>query len=98
MYTKTKKISNESQYIVKNIMAQYGFIESWKLRKITHNEISWQKARIGLQDGEKCNVELCLSDIEDDAKKVRLYDSTWDMYYDEFCDEVIEGVEGMEFD
>jgi len=86
MYTKTKKISKEIEYIVKNIMAQYGFIESWKLSKITHAEISWQKARVGLQDGENGNVELQLSDIEEDAKKVRPYDSTWDMYYDEFDD------------
>ena len=31
-----------------------------------------------------------LEDIREDAKKVRPYDYVWDMYYDEFEDEVLE--------
>lgn len=79
-------ISNESAYIVKNILSQYGFIESWKLSDLTHKEFSWQNSRKGIPDNINGNKAIKLDDIRKDAKKVRPYDSVWDMYYDEFED------------
>lgn len=81
-----KTISDDNAYIVKNMLVQYGSIESWKLSELSHNEISWKNARKGLQENEMGNKELSLEDIKEDAKKVRPYDSVWDMYYDEFED------------
>lgn len=82
----TQPISEESAYVINNIIEQYGYYESWALSKLTHKEISWQNSRKGLQDGENGDREILLSDIVEDAKKVRPYDSIWDMYYDEFED------------
>ena len=79
-------ITDESKYIVNNIIAQYGVLAAWKLSELSHKEISWKNSRIGLSDGENGNVRIKLEDIRTDAKKVRPYDSVWDMYYDEFED------------
>ena len=79
-------ISEESKYMINNVIMEYGVFASWKLSKLSHQEISWKKARSGLQDGENGNRYLQLEDIREDAKKVRPYDHVWDMYYDEFED------------
>ena len=81
-----QEISNEEHYIVKNIILQYGAYESWKLSELSHKEISWENARIGIAEGRNGNRILALEDIRKDAEKVRPYDSIWDMYYDEFDD------------
>lgn len=79
-------ISDESKYIINNIILQYGSLASWKLSELSHKESSWKNARTGLTDGENGNKKLKLEDIRNDAKKVRPYDHVWDMYYDEFED------------
>lgn len=81
-----KEISNESAYVVKNVILEYGALASWKLSDLSHKEISWNNTRIGLKDGENGNKLLKLEDIKKDAEKVRPYDHIWDMYYDEFDD------------
>ena len=82
----TNPLTDESAYIVNNVIAQYGPVETWELSRLTHRESSWLNARKGLAPHENGNVELILEDIAEDAKKVRPYDSLWDMYYDEFDD------------
>ena len=79
-------IAEESKYVVNNIIIQYGALESWKLSELSHKEISWKNARAGLSDRENGTVKLKLDDIRADARKIRPYDSVWDMYYDEFDD------------
>ena len=89
----TKEIDDESAYILRYVILEYGSIASWKLSDITHQEQSWQNAREGLGPAENGDKPLKLEDIIEDAKKVRPYDHVWDMYYDEFDDlkeEVIE--------
>lgn len=86
MVCKTKPISQESAYIVKNILSQYGYIESWKLSELTHQESSWKNSRKNLLPYENGDNLISMEDIREDAKKVRPYDSTWDMYFDEFED------------
>lgn len=81
-----KEISPESAYIVKNIILQYGALESWKLSELSHKEISWLNSRKGIADGQNGNNKIKLEDIRKDSEKVRPYDSIWDMYYDEFED------------
>lgn len=79
-------VSDECKYIINNIILEYGSLASWKLSELSHKEISWKNARIGLADGENGSTKLKLEDIREDAKKVRPYDHMWDMYYDEFED------------
>ena len=81
-----KEISNESAYIAKNIILQYGALESWKLSELSHKELSWRNARKGIPEGRNGDKKLDINDIIKDAEKVRPYDSIWDMYYDEFDD------------
>lgn len=83
---KTGKISDESAYIVNNVIEQYGSYESWALSELTHKEVSWLNSRKGLKSGENGDNVISIDDIAEDAKKVRPYDSLWDMYYDEFED------------
>ena len=85
----TGEISDECRYVVNNVIHQYGSLASWKLSELSHKELSWKKARAGLSEGENGSVKLLLQDIREDAKKVRPYDSIWDMYYDEFEDEIL---------
>ena len=72
------------------MILEYGSLASWKLSQLSHKELSWKNARIGLKEGENGSRKLNLEDIREDAKKVRPYDYVWDMYYDEFEDEVVE--------
>lgn len=83
-------ISDEGKYIVNNVILEYGSLASWKLSELSHKETSWKNARLGLHEGENGNRKLKLEDIRRDAQKVRPYDHVWDMYYDEFEDEVME--------
>lgn len=82
----TKEISPDAMYIIRNVIYTYGKYASWKLRKISHQEISWKNSRIGLKSGENGNRTMKLEDIKKDAEKVRPYDHVYDMYYDEFAD------------
>lgn len=79
-------ISDDVEYVANMVIANYGTIDSWKLSKLTHDETSWIKSRHGLQEGISGHRVIELSDIIEDAKKVRQYDTTYDMYFDEFED------------
>ena len=80
----TEPISDSVQYIASNVIIGYGSLASWRLSELSHREISWSNSRKGLAPGENGNNIIALSDIMEDAKKVRPYDHVWDMYYDEF--------------
>ncbi|WP_311486438.1 type II toxin-antitoxin system antitoxin SocA domain-containing protein [uncultured Anaerococcus sp.] len=80
------KLTENDKYIINNVISQYGMYEPWYLANLTHNEISWQKSRKGLKEGQDGNTLLKIEDIKEDAKKIRLYDHIFDMYIDEFED------------
>lgn len=82
----TEEISLDSKHIITNVLAEYGAIASWKLRNLSHQEISWKNSRIGLKNKERGNREINIEDIRKDAQKIRPFDYTWGMYYDEFED------------
>lgn len=82
----TEPIADSIQYIVNNVILEYGSLASWKLSELSHRETSWIKSRKGLAPGENGNKIIDIKDIQEDAKKVRPYDHLWDMYYDEFDD------------
>lgn len=51
-YQNHEKISSESAYIAKSILLQCGEYASWKLSKLSHDEISWKNARRGIPEGD----------------------------------------------
>ena len=81
-----EEISLREKYIVANVLDQYSKYAAWTLRDMTHEEQCWRKSRIGLSENERGDVVIPLEDIRIDAANVRLYDSTWGMYIDEFDD------------
>ncbi len=93
--TQTKDVSDDAAYILKNVLLEYGSIASWKLSKMSHKELSWQNARVGLAPNENGSKLLLLDDIRKDAEKIRPYDHVWDMYYDEFDDLDLTEEEGV---
>ncbi len=80
------ELPDDIKYVVNNVILEYGALASWKLSELSHKEISWKNARKGLGREENGSNVIALTDIEEDAKKVRPYDHLWDMYYDEFED------------
>lgn len=70
----TSPVSDECAYIVNNVVQEYGSIASWKLSELSHKEISWKNARKGLTAEQNGNNLISISDIQEDAKKVRPYD------------------------
>lgn len=87
LFVKTNEISQEIQYIVDNVLYEYGQYASWKLREISHQDSSWINSRKGLKENDPGHVLLSNEDIKNDAAKIRPYDHVWDMYYDEFDDD-----------
>lgn len=77
---------SSTKRIVNNIISEYGHIASWKLRDLSHEEISWKNSRRGLSSRDRGNRDISIDDIREDASKLRPFDSTWGMYYDEFDD------------
>lgn len=85
--TDTDSLSEEDEYIIRNVINQYGNIASWKLRDLSHEEFSWQQSRKGLAPNQRGNNVISIDDIKKDAENVRPFDYQWGMYYDEFEDE-----------
>jgi uncharacterized phage-associated protein len=84
----THEISESLQYIVNNVILEYGSLAAWRLSQLSHMDSSWRNSRRGLSSDDVGHVVLSLEDIRADASKIRPYDHVWDMYYDEFEDEV----------
>lgn len=80
-------ITEQSKYVIDNVIDQYAKFETWTLRDLTHEEECWKKSRVGLADDEPGSVKIHIEDIKEDALKVRQYDHVWGMYLDEFEDE-----------
>lgn len=74
------KLGKEEKYIVDNVLNQYYDLKSSDLCTLSHKEVSWKIAYLS-QD-----KIIKIKNIYYDAKKIRAYDSLWDMYYDEFED------------
>ncbi|MBJ6744910.1 hypothetical protein JEQ21_00305 [Streptococcus sp. 121] len=46
--------------------------------------MSWRNSREGLNDSKSGNKIISKDDIRKDSEEVRVYDSLYDMYLDEF--------------
>ena len=88
-----KKLTEREQYILDRIVFAYGQYEGWYLADLARCEISWRNSRSGPAAESTQPKCLELADIHEDAKKVRIYDTLFDVYLDEleeFEGEVVE--------
>lgn len=53
------------------IFSQYASKDAWSLSYLTHNELSWKRARYGLSFDQNGNTELALADIKEDALRMK---------------------------
>ncbi|SFE55294.1 Panacea domain-containing protein [Trichococcus pasteurii] len=88
-----KKLTEREQFILDRIVFAYGQYEGWYLADLARHEASWRNSR-PIPAAEATGPKLLdLVDIRADAKKVRIYDSLFDVYLDEleeFEGEVLE--------
>ena len=82
----TSKLNPMEERIIRNVIAEYGYLASWKLRDLSHKERSWKNSREGLSMQDRGNKTISIDDIKEDAKSIRPFDHTWGMFYDEFDD------------
>ena len=88
-----KKLTEREQYVLDRIVFAYGQYEGWYLADLARCEISWRNSRSGPAAESTQPKRLELADIHEDAKKVRIYDTLFDVYLDEleeFEGEVVE--------
>ena len=89
----TDNLSDTSKTIVDSVMNRYCQFASWKLRELSHNEVSWINSRNGLLPNERGNNILSIDDIRKDSEKVdipnELFDISLEPYssHDPFYDE-----------
>ena len=88
-----KKLTEREQYVLDRIVFAYGQYEGWYLADLARCELSWRNSRSG--PAAESTQPKCLepADIHENAKKVRIYDTLFDVYLDEleeFEGEVVE--------
>ena len=60
------------QTVFDKVFEQYAPKDAWSLSSITHGEVSWQKARVGIPAGENSDALIDLDDIRKDAHHIKL--------------------------
>ena len=72
----TERLTSEEiapyQTVFDKVFEQYAPKDAWSLSSITHGEISWQKARVGIPAGENSDTLIALDDIRKDAHHIKL--------------------------
>ena len=58
--------------VFNSVFANYADKSSWSLSMLSHGEISWQRARVGVPQGANCSVLMRIEDIAADAERIRL--------------------------
>ena len=81
-----KKLTEREQFILDRVVFAYGQYEGWYLADLARREASWRNSRPGVAAEATEPKLLELADIREDAKKVRLYDTLFDVYLDELED------------
>lgn len=79
-------ISNQTKMLIDSVLKQYGNRSSWDLRQLTHQEISWQKARKSLKSNEIGTEVLNIKDMFEDARKIKPFDMDWGCFFEEHED------------
>lgn len=70
----------EDQAIVDAVIDEYADKDAWSLSRLTHGEISWKRSRKGVPPSENSDRVMPLSDIRDDADRMRKRRKTLDQY------------------
>lgn len=72
----TERLTSEEiatyQTVFDKVFEQYAPKDAWSLSSITHGEISWQKARVGIPAGVNSDTLIALDDIRKDANHIKL--------------------------
>ena len=63
---------NQYQTVFDKIFEHYAVKDSWSLSRLSHGELSWQNARIGLLPSENGNTKMKLEDIRKDAERIKM--------------------------
>lgn len=62
-------ITGVTKNMLDDIISVYGAVASWKLSELSHEEISWRNARVGLQPNDYGDQIMSLEDIKADGIK-----------------------------
>ena len=62
-------VTDKTRKLLKSVLDRYGSLSSWKLSRLSHEEFSWKKSRVGLKAEEDGNVKLSLEAMRIDATK-----------------------------
>lgn len=79
-------LSPRAKYIINCILDQYGDKDCYYLKQLCHKEYSWQNSRSRLKSDDAEGRVINIDDMRKDAQHVRIFDSNWGMYRDEFDD------------
>jgi len=60
------------QEVFDKIFEHYAVKDSWSLSRLSHGELSWKNARIGLLSSENGNVKMKIEDIRKDAERIKM--------------------------
>lgn len=63
------EVSEDTRQLAEQVLKRYGSFSAWKLSSLSHRELSWKRARKGLDASDNGNVELELSAMKVDAVK-----------------------------
>lgn len=64
-----ESVSAKTLKLLRSVLERYGYLSSWKLSSLSHEEFSWKKARKGLLASDDGDVELSLDAMRVDATK-----------------------------
>lgn len=66
-FENVEDVSEESFAFIKSVYEMYKDESSLRLNRMSHEEFSWQNARVGLDDGASGNKKISLDEIRVDA-------------------------------
>lgn len=59
--------------LINSVYYRYMDMNSWTLSRLSHAELSWRKARVGMEPDDNGNVEMKLKFIKLDALREKIY-------------------------
>lgn len=68
---KSNDIYDRIKSIIDTVFETYSNTGSWSLSMMSHEEISWQNARVGIPEGVNGNKTMANEDIKSDADRVK---------------------------
>lgn len=63
---------NKFKPVFDAVFTRYAGRSSWSLSNLSHNETSWRRARVGLNDYDHGSTVIPLEHIREDAERMRL--------------------------